>query len=321
MNVSRRHRGSALLAATMALAAARAGAESGDETRARALFREGVTLQDGGDPGAALEKYRAAYELWNNPKIQANIGAACDALGRPLEAARAYDRFLDATPTAGEGRKAAEAALAADLRKIGTLSVVTSAELETLTIDGSVVADHPERVRVSPGTHSVDARAKDGRTGSASASVAAGMTQSVVVELAARPEAVEAPPSPLPPQAPSEPAPASTQQASSSSLPWIIGGVGVAGLLASGAFYLVRANAVSDLEHQCGRTACPGSAQGTIDRANLFGPLSLAALGVGIAGVGTSIVLLSTGSSSGKGAEVALSIAPAGPAAVAKGRF
>lgn len=292
-------------------------AAPGDEEHARAFFREGVALQDSGDPSGALEKYESAYALWKNPKILANIGAAFEALGRPLDAARAYDRFLDATPPGSEGRKPAEMALAEVLRKIGTLSIVTEKDLVSLTVDGVPVEDHPNRVRVLPGAHTLEARVKDGRVAKVTATVAAGISESVVLQLG----------TPRVTASPEHVSPSRTMgtqvEPSSSVLPWVIGGVGVAGLVASGAFYLVRQNAVSSLEDSCNGSICPGAHQSTIDRANLFGTLSLVALGVGAAGVGTAIVLLSTGSKepATPGAEVAVRITYDGPMAVARGQF
>src|SRR6187455_1945511 len=103
--------GALVLLASLLGSSAAFAAEGGEgEAKARQLFREGVALQDKGDLAGARESYEAAYALWKNPKIQANLGAVYEGLGRPLDAARAYDRFLDETPKGEAGRRETETA-------------------------------------------------------------------------------------------------------------------------------------------------------------------------------------------------------------------
>ena len=76
---------------------------------------------------------------------------------------------------------------------------------------------------------------------------------------------------------------------------WILTGVGVAALGTSLAFYGVRASKMRELEGACVDSKCPPSAGDTIDSAKTFTTLGHITLGVGVAALGTGIVLLVTG--------------------------
>jgi hypothetical protein len=79
-----------------------------------------------------------------------------------------------------------------------------------------------------------------------------------------------------------------------SALPWVVGGVGVAGLVGAGVFYALRQGKESDLDQACGADACPPRAQDDIDGSKRYGTLSLVSLGFGVAGLATSAVLFAT---------------------------
>jgi hypothetical protein len=74
-------------------------------------------------------------------------------------------------------------------------------------------------------------------------------------------------------------------------------GIGGAGLIASGAFYLMRSKAISDLDSACVDTRCPASMQNTGDKGKLYTTLGNVSLGLGVVGLGVGTVLLLTGNS------------------------
>lgn len=78
-----------------------------------------------------------------------------------------------------------------------------------------------------------------------------------------------------------------------SALPWVLGGVGVAGLGGALAFHLLRRDAEADLDRRCvsGQWCFPQE-QSTINRAERYGTLSVISLGVGAAGLGAGAWLL-----------------------------
>lgn len=64
------------------------------QKQASALYEEGNTLFAQGAHLPALEKYRAAVEIWDHPLIQLNLAVTLIRLDRVLEAAHALDRAL-----------------------------------------------------------------------------------------------------------------------------------------------------------------------------------------------------------------------------------
>lgn len=285
-----RHLGSCAAFAALMFLPSAALAQSAEEQAARALFREGLAKYEAHDYTAAIQKYREAYARWKNPKILANIGTAAWEAGRYAEAAEAYDQFLDEAPPNDPTRAEVEKAKKDVLPKVGTLDVrVAGGGTAALTLDGkSIETAHPDRIRVEPGVHTVEGVGAGGLRGRQLANVLAGAT--VVVELTlgvSTAEPASAPAAP-PPERPRRKIDLST----STPLPWIVAGVGAAGLVSSGVFYFgFRHSAVSDLEASCIGNVCPASSQDAIDRANTFGLISAISLGVGIAGVAGGVVL------------------------------
>lgn len=78
-----------------------------------------------------------------------------------------------------------------------------------------------------------------------------------------------------------------------SAWPWVLGGVGVAGLAGAGIFWRLRSGARSDLERVCDGRTCPPGQEGAADRVNTYRTLSAVSLGVGVAaGAGLTAYLL-----------------------------
>jgi hypothetical protein len=100
-------------------------------------------------------------------------------------------------------------------------------------------------------------------------------------------------------------------------VPFVIGGVGVASLIASGVFFGLRQGAISDLDGSCpSRTGCDPSLKSTEENGRLYGTVSLITLAAGVVGlgVGGTLLLLSPPSSDGPPAAARLQLSPvAGP--------
>jgi hypothetical protein len=77
--------------------------------------------------------------------------------------------------------------------------------------------------------------------------------------------------------------------------PLLLGGLGLASLGASGAFFLMKRSAIDDLDGQCDANRnCPPSSQDTYDKAKLYDTISMVTLGAGVVCVGLSVTLLLT---------------------------
>jgi hypothetical protein len=86
-------------------------------------------------------------------------------------------------------------------------------------------------------------------------------------------------------------------------VPWIIGGIGVASLAASGVFFVLRRGAENDLDDGCRDDVCPERLRDTEDKVKLYTMVGNVTLGVGILGVGLATVLLLSGGSDDSPAE------------------
>lgn len=160
-----------------------AQADAGSEKEARALFEEGNALVEKGSYVEALEKFRAAYARWANPKILLNVGTTLRQLGRYPEAADTYDAWLK-DPAADPKRKDEVTGVLADLdAKVGKLAVDVKEGKARILVDGRDVGEAaPTRtLRVEPGSHSVVADREGADAISRTVAVGAGETRAVVL--------------------------------------------------------------------------------------------------------------------------------------------
>lgn len=137
-------------------------ARDDNKQAAQKLLGEGNQLLGDGEDMAALEKFRDAYERYPSPKILLNIGTTLRQLGRNVEAAAVYERYLrdpDAEPTR-----------ALDLRRIlreidaivGRIRIEAHQPLVSVRLDGKPLErfSSGSSLRVEPGDHTVVASAK-----------------------------------------------------------------------------------------------------------------------------------------------------------------
>lgn len=141
-----------------------------DDATAREQFRRGVDLYDKKQYQPALEAFRAAYAEKPSPGIKQNIALSLKGLGRPVEAATAFDEALDegAEQLKPEVKAAMEHELADLLKVVATvrLRVVSAADKRPIdgavvTVDGAALSAPALRrpVRLEPGIHVFTARA------------------------------------------------------------------------------------------------------------------------------------------------------------------
>jgi hypothetical protein len=135
--------------------------------------------------------------------------------------------------------------------------------------------------------------------------------QTATIEVKLQP----APPKPEPPPPP-PPAPAPQTMRTAG---FVVGGAGIASLIASGAMFYLRHTTISDLDKQCGadRMNCPDSAGSTIDRGKLYTTLGNVTLVVGAVGLGVGATLVVLGGRSN--ARASVGIAPGAVGANAGG--
>jgi hypothetical protein len=95
---------------------------------------------------------------------------------------------------------------------------------------------------------------------------------------------------------------------------FVIGGVGIASLIGSGAMFYLRHTSITDLDKQCGpnRMSCPATSQSTVDRGKLYTTLGDITLIAGAVGLGLGATLVIVGSHSSEQASLALAPGAAG---------
>jgi len=144
-------------------AALLSGVAYGDDpnrAKARECFTHAVDLFDNKRFADSLEEFQRSYELAPVFSTLYNIGLVHVALGHPVEAAEAFERYLaqggDAVPA--DKRAKVESELAAQKLKIGEIRVAATPAGAEVRLDGKVVGKAPltESVRAGAGHHRVE---------------------------------------------------------------------------------------------------------------------------------------------------------------------
>lgn len=210
----------AALVLLLGLAAAGTALAETPEERARVLFREANQLFARKMYLDALEKYRQARAVFPSYKIDLNIGATLDALGRRTEAAVYVERFLLQSALAPEDIIAAAREQLKQLRgKLGRVKVTTLLEGATILADGVSVGTAPLSIPVymEPGRHRLEARKEGARSSSRTITLTAG--QELGVDLSSPEATAGAPATRAAASVPSPALPASAPVISTATLP------------------------------------------------------------------------------------------------------
>jgi hypothetical protein len=319
--------------AALALCAVAPGAAAEEKGKdkavleARQKFRQAISLQTGGNWAAALALFREVAAVKNTPQVVFNIAICEENLGQLVQAlgdyqlAAAQARDEGSLDVAGEvdGRLST---LQERIPKV-TIKRGANANLAKISIDGVEVgaAMIGQPMPVDPGGHSVGAELRGYQKFEKAFEVTE--KQAITVEVALEPA-----PNMDSPYGGNTPEQAGDKGAAPAKgpnlLPWVVGGVGAASLVASGVFFILKQGAISDLDAACPtRNECPPELEDKANSGRTFSTLSMITLGVGVVGVGTGVTLLVLGNGKGKSPEAALTLgAPSAHAgATLLGRF
>lgn len=277
-----------------------ASAQSADDLKeARRLFRQGLSLEAAGDFAGALTKFEQVGRVKLTHQVRFHMARCKAELGRLNEALGDY-RLAEYE---AEGSKelpeisAAREKLEARVPKL-VITRGEGAEGARIELDGVELGEAKlgTDVAVDPGPHTLVVRLPSKQRFELKVDVAEG--ESKAVELI--------PPDDLPLVDSEEVESTGSEdvvaekpvvEASSSSLPWIIGGVGVASLAASGIFYMLKSGVESDLESTCRGSVCPKSVEDKQSTGESYALLGNVTFGVGLVGVGVALVMLVSSSS------------------------
>jgi hypothetical protein len=278
-----------------------------DLARARELYNQGLTQVAAGDWAGALATFQEVAKIKMTPQVRFHIARSKEKLGRLNEALGGY-RLAEheATALGDKGQELLEEvqkARSALEARIPKLVIVRGegAEAARIALDGVTLGEAQigSEISADPGPHVINVTLPDGRRFSRTVELEEGKTQELELDApqgdgGSAPVTSDAEPSTEPDREPT----VAAADSGGSALPWIVGGVGVASLAAAAVFYKLKSDAEDELEQGCIGRTCPDTLEDTQSRGESYATLSGVALGVGVVGVGTAVVLLLTGRSS-----------------------
>ena len=295
------------LCSTAGTAQAQGPSSDGDGLkRAREQFAQALALQTGGDWAGALALLKEVAAVKPTPQVRFNIALCEERLGLLVAALGDYELAgADAqAQKADQVRQEVDARLESLKTRVPRVVVKRGpgADSATISLDGVSLGDSvlDSPLPVDPGPHVVEGAGAGLSPFKQSFRVAEQQTATIEVKLEPLPIKAD-PPVVLPPPPP----PSQTLRTAG----FVVGGAGIASLIASGAMFYLRHTTISDLDKQCGadRMTCPDSASSTIDRGELYTTLGNVTLAVGAVGLGVGATLIVVGSRSNSRASVGLS--------------
>ena len=276
-----------------------------DLARARERFKEGAASQAAGDFARALDAYKDVALVKSSAQVRFNIATCEEKLGDYVRAMGSYRLALtEATRSNAKDIEGAVQKALADLEPRIPMLLVRRGEgaaVAEVTLDGRPLANPSIGVefQVNPGPHAVRATSPEHQPLTVEVTLAE--RDHKVVNLVLKPRPVAAPIVPIAPigngDGPPDPPPP-TGNRSMRIAGFVVGGVGVVGLVVSGVFFGMRQKAISDLDAECGPTkmSCPASALATKNSGATDATVSTAMLitGLGFAATGGILLGVST---------------------------
>lgn len=305
---------------------------------AKEWFAEGMRLEEAGDWAGALVQFQRAGAVKATPQILFHQGLCETHTGALVEAILSLSRAEHAARAANNPQVEKSAAeLLAEVRtRAPSLRIVApQGALPTrILLDGAEISSAMigQPMPVNPGKREVVAEYPTGKF-TRTVTLAERQAETVTLEApeaaaaAAAPATTPEPAAPPPQPPPSTPsADTGTQSESSSALPWILVGAGVAATAGGVVFWMKRNSEIEDLDTICPqRDACPPSKAGEVDdgqsRGTLYSAFGLGLLGVGVAGMATGGYLLLSGDSESSHTALVPGAGPGGAGATVVGRF
>jgi hypothetical protein len=157
MRVARARPFALIMALTLAFAPSARADEAADKLEAQRLLTLGNAAANDGDYVTALKSFQAAYLRYKSPKILLNIGTTQRQLGRNVEAAVTYEAYVK-DPQADPARaKDLERILGEIDAVVSRLRVEVNRPDVTVRLDGRELAGFTSGalLRVEPGEHTI----------------------------------------------------------------------------------------------------------------------------------------------------------------------
>jgi hypothetical protein len=289
--------GLGLLCAVLLASPAWAEPNEADRATARSLALEGHAALQKKDYQTAADRFGRADALVHAPTLVVDWARALQGLGRFVEAHEKYEQVLREGVTSSSPKswtralEDAKKELDALKPRLGWVIVVLKEPPEaTVTIDDVVVPAAALGVKraADPGFPEVKATAPGYEPFKQTVTVGPGEERTLEVTMIKAPEVAAAP------APPSDDVyrgrPSQTRRIAS----YVVLGVGGVGLLAGGVTGAMMLKKRSDLRSECVDNTCRSSSSKKISTYHTYGTISAATLAVGVAGLGTGVVLLLT---------------------------
>jgi len=282
-------------------------ARADDPAAAEVLFREGRALLSEGKTEAACAKFKASQAAEASPGTLLNLAACHQALGK---SATAWAEFVAAARLARAQRKDKQEAEAT--RRAGELegalvhlTVRVADPVPGLTVRRNDAVVEPSafgtRMPVDPGHYSIDASAPgyvavhlETQVGDNRGDVVLDVPK---LQADVATSAVSAPtPGAAAPAGGVAPAPSPVRGSNSSSLPWVIGGLGGAFLVTGGVAGVLALSSNSSAKERCPDPShcADADARKLADRRDTQAMIANIGIGAGALGIGLAAVLLLT---------------------------
>src|SRR5450432_3794650 len=223
---------------------AQAAADGDAIKRARDQFSQALSLQTGGDWAGALALLKEVAAVKPTPQVRFNIALCEERLGRLVAALGDYelaasDAQAEKSDQVGQEVDARLEALKARVPRV-VVQRSDGADSATISLDGVSLGDSVLNIPLpaDPGPHVVEAKALGFRPFKQAFRIAEQETTTILVKLEAEPVPAE------PKGVPARP----TNSQDVRTLGFVVGGIGVASLLGSGALFYLQHATISDLD-------------------------------------------------------------------------
>ncbi|MBI3203255.1 MAG: hypothetical protein HYZ29_17075 [Myxococcales bacterium] len=307
----------AAVALSFAVVAGAGVAHAGDKALAETLFQEGRKLFDAGKLDAACAKFDASQRQDPSPGTLINLGKCNEARGKTATAWANYKEAesLARNMSRTEQESAAAARATAIEPLLSRLEIKAPAQaIEGLAVKRNGVAISTDALGtaspVDPGEHEIEASAPGYKTWTSKVTVGK-QKDSASVQIPDLEKGAEAAPAvaPPPPATGGEPPPskgaagasatadAGSGGSSTKTFGYVLTGVGAVALIAGGYFGYAASKQASDAKNDdtlCPDKQCTPAGRDEIDAAEGKALISTIGVGVGVAALGTGIVLLVT---------------------------
>ena len=166
-----------------------ASAESSSSELAATHFQLGLDHAKTGEINEAATEFEAAYNASPNFAVLYNLGRTYAALGRAVDAANAFARYLSDGGSAIDPRrrKEVQASIALNEQRIGQATIDTDPASAEVQVDGKVVATTGHSIRLAVGDHVLIANAAGYRSLTRTFTVQHGKPVSISVPLLKEP--------------------------------------------------------------------------------------------------------------------------------------